>query len=74
MPPSDVSRAAEHEMCDIPTAARFLGLLDYREYGPGGEPSVAWFDTELGQDLRLARDFRAFVEGLTCDPGDEMPL
>lgn len=48
--------------------------LDYRECGPDGEPSVTWFDTDRDQDLRLAADFRVFVEGLTCEPDDEMPL
>lgn len=46
--------------------------LDYRECGPDGEPSVTWFDTELDQDLRLAPDFRTFVEGLTCVPDDDV--
>lgn len=46
--------------------------LDYRECGPDGEPSVTWFDTELDQDLRLAPDFRTFVEGLTCERDDDV--
>ncbi|MEU4098832.1 SMI1/KNR4 family protein [Streptomyces sp. NPDC026673] len=41
--------------------------LDYRTCGPDGEPSVTWFDAELGTELALAGTFRAFVEGLTSD-------
>ncbi|MFH5230717.1 SMI1/KNR4 family protein [Antrihabitans spumae] len=39
--------------------------LDYRLVGLSGEPSVTWFDTEVGEDLALAPNFRAFVECLT---------
>jgi len=39
--------------------------LDYRT---GGEPSVVWFDNELGEDLQLAPDFLTFVEGLRPSP------
>ncbi|MEU1538828.1 MULTISPECIES: SMI1/KNR4 family protein [unclassified Streptomyces] len=38
--------------------------LDYRVRGPREEPSVTWFDAELGEELLLAPDFRTFVEGL----------
>jgi hypothetical protein len=41
--------------------------LDYRASGPHGEPSVTWFDTELGTELELAPDFRTFVGGLTSE-------
>lgn len=41
--------------------------LDYRTCGPDGEPSVAWFDAELGTELALAESFPAFVEGLASD-------
>ncbi|NYV76506.1 SMI1/KNR4 family protein [Streptomyces sp. UH6] len=41
--------------------------LDYRACGPDGEPSVTWFETDLGTELHLADDFRSFVEGLTAD-------
>lgn len=44
--------------------------LDYRECGRDGEPSVTFFDTEFGQELHLAPDFRAFVEGLAPKPAD----
>jgi SMI1 / KNR4 family (SUKH-1) len=39
--------------------------LDYRVFGPDGEPAVAWIDNEMDHELRLAPDFRTFVEGLT---------
>lgn len=45
--------------------------LDYRGCGPHGEPSVAWFDTELDTEVALAGDFRAFVEKLTAGSGFE---
>lgn len=35
--------------------------LDYRL---SAEPSVTWFDVELGSELALAPTFRAFAEGL----------
>ncbi|MGK5557341.1 SMI1/KNR4 family protein [Actinomadura kijaniata] len=38
--------------------------LDYRASGRGGEPSVTWFDAELGEELALAEDFHAFLTGL----------
>ncbi|WP_251069859.1 SMI1/KNR4 family protein [Streptomyces sp. ISL-96] len=40
--------------------------LDYRACGRDGEPSVTWFETDLGTELVLAGDFRSFVEGLTA--------
>ncbi|MGV9267239.1 SMI1/KNR4 family protein [Kitasatospora sp. NPDC003701] len=40
--------------------------LDYRTCGRDGEPSVTWFETDLGSELALADDFRSFVEGLTA--------
>jgi SMI1/KNR4 family protein SUKH-1 len=42
--------------------------LDYRECGPQGEPTVAWFDADHETDLLLAPDFRSFVEGLRLSP------
>lgn len=42
--------------------------LDYRTGGPHGEPSVTWFDAEVGTELGLAPDFRSFVEGLGPEP------
>ncbi|MFV5997946.1 SMI1/KNR4 family protein [Streptomyces sp. NPDC056231] len=41
--------------------------LDYRECGRQGQPSVTWLDTDLDMELRLAADFRSFVEGLTSE-------
>ncbi|MFI1184761.1 SMI1/KNR4 family protein [Streptomyces californicus] len=38
--------------------------LDYRGCGRDGEPSVTWFETDLGTELVLAEDFRSFVEEL----------
>jgi hypothetical protein len=35
--------------------------LDYRQSGPTGEPSVAWFDTDEQSELTLAEDFRSFL-------------
>ncbi|WP_282693943.1 SMI1/KNR4 family protein [Streptomyces sp. CC208A] len=40
--------------------------LDYRACGPDGDPSITWFDAELGTELALAGDFRTFVEELTA--------
>lgn len=40
--------------------------LDYRGWGPDGDPSVTWFDAERGSELSLAGDFRTFVENLTA--------
>ena len=42
----------------------FSIALDYRAGGPQAEPSIAWFDTEVDQDLMIAPDFRSFVEAL----------
>ncbi|MER5897572.1 SMI1/KNR4 family protein [Streptomyces sp. NPDC001876] len=39
--------------------------LDYRICGRHGDPTVTWFETDLGAELVLAGDFRSFVEGLT---------
>jgi hypothetical protein len=33
---------------------------------PRGEPSVIWFDADLGTELVLAADFTAFLQGLTA--------
>jgi hypothetical protein len=38
--------------------------LDYRA---GSEPVVTWYDNEMGEDVRLADDFRSFVERLEPD-------
>jgi hypothetical protein len=39
--------------------------LDYRA---GSEPAVTWYDNEIGEDIRLADDFRSFVERLEPEP------
>ena len=50
--------------------------LDHRGRPPDAEPSVTWYDNEVGEDIPLAPDFRSFVEGLVPmagfdDPEDE---
>jgi hypothetical protein len=42
----------------------FWVASDYRARGAEGEPSVVWFDNEVGQDVQVAADFLSFVEGL----------
>ena len=39
-------------------------LLDYRQCGPDGEPSVAYVDMEKRQVITLAPDFATFLQGL----------
>ena len=39
--------------------------LDYRA---GDEPAVTWYDIEVERDVRLAPDFRTFLEGLQPEP------
>ena len=41
--------------------------LDYRESGPQGPPSVAWYDNEVGEDIQLAPNFETFVTGLRSE-------
>lgn len=41
--------------------------LDYRS-GRAAEPSVVWFDNDVGEDLMLADSFGAFLQGLTEPP------
>ena len=48
----------------IDTDGRRWLALDYRISGPTGDPSVVWIDTEQWQEVQLAHDFQAFVEGL----------
>ncbi|MFB8277737.1 SMI1/KNR4 family protein [Nocardia colli] len=40
--------------------------LDYRNCGPQGEPSVAFFDADRENSVILAPDFETFVRGLTA--------
>lgn len=51
-------------ICDCPSAGFDLILLDYRQCGPDGEPSVAYVDMEQEQIITLAPDFATFVQGL----------
>jgi len=48
--------------------------LDYRASGPEGEPSVAWIDVEVGQELQLAPTFAAFVDSLRVFEVDDDPV
>ncbi|MEO3930655.1 SMI1/KNR4 family protein [Micromonosporaceae bacterium B7E4] len=43
--------------------------LDYRTCGSDAAPSVVWIDNEMGHELQLAPDFRAFVERLAPSAG-----
>ena len=52
-------------ICDCPSAGFDLILLDYRECGEDGEPSVAHVDIETGKITTLAPDFVTFIENLT---------
>jgi hypothetical protein len=49
----------------------FWVALDYRNRHPQSEPSVVWIDNEFGEELTLAPDFRAFIEGLIPTPPDQ---
>ncbi|MEZ4375162.1 MAG: SMI1/KNR4 family protein [Polyangiaceae bacterium] len=52
-------------ICDCPSAGHDLIMLDYRECGPQGEPSVIHVDQELDYEItELAPNFEAFVRGL----------
>ncbi|WP_211244277.1 hypothetical protein [Actinospica robiniae] len=42
-----------------------MHACDPIDVGDHGEPSVGWFDVELGTKAVLAPDFRSFVEQLT---------
>ena len=52
-------------ICDCPSAGFDLILLDYRQCGTDGEPSVAYVNMETSQIITLAPDFATFVQGLT---------
>ncbi len=50
---------------DTPTGTRELIMLDYRECGPEGEPSVVHVDRGAGYAaVVLAPDFASFIRGL----------
>lgn len=51
-------------ICDCPSAGFDLILLDYRQCGPDGEPSVAYVNMEKHQIITLAPDFATFLQGL----------
>ena len=51
-------------ICDCPSAGFDLILLDYRQCGPDGDPSVAYVDMEKRQVTTLAPDFATFLQGL----------
>lgn len=63
-------------VCDCPSAGHDMIMLDYRECGPAGEPSVVHVDQECGFEVTfLAPDFESFVTGLvhesTFDESDD---
>jgi hypothetical protein len=49
----------------------FWVALDYRNGHPQSEPRVVWIDNEIGDELALAPNFRAFIEGLGPTPPPE---
>ncbi len=50
---------------DTPTAGHQQLMLDYRECGPDGEPSVVYVDQEDDHRITfVARDFATFIRGL----------
>lgn len=52
---------------DTPSAGHDTVMLDYRECGPGGEPSVVYIDEDRKVYL-LAHTFADFLSGLvTCE-------
>lgn len=51
-------------ICDCPSAGFELILLDYRQCGPDGEPSVAYVDIENKKTITIAPDFETFIQGL----------
>jgi hypothetical protein len=57
-------------LCETPSAGHDTVMLDYRQRGPAGEPTVAYID-EDGVARHLADSFDEFLSGLTvCDPFD----
>lgn len=52
-------------VCDCPSAGHDVVMLDYRSWGPEGEPTVVHVDQERGYEVTpLAETFEAFVRGL----------
>ncbi|HHH29978.1 MAG TPA: SMI1/KNR4 family protein [Polyangiaceae bacterium] len=55
-------------VCDCPSGGHDMIMLDYRECGPKGEPTVIHVDQESGYEVTfLAADFETFVRGLRHD-------
>lgn len=53
-------------ICNCPSAGHDMVMLDYRDCGPQGEPSVVHVDQEGDYAVTsLAPDFATFLEGLT---------
>lgn len=52
-------------VCDTPSAGHDMVFLDYREWGPTGEPCVVHVDQEYNYKItKLANDFEEFISKL----------